>query len=255
MYVADKEDYDAFFKDIAEVAEKVDKQEIIDTHLQSSIKNTQLRQAFKAGEDTRAVSLHLRPQLDQKLEYFENEMQIIGQYIRSRALDEEIRLSKMHEEVHQQRSRAGLLAIQNGEGADARDEDENRQVNAEHDGTMVVIDVPQKHILLYPMSLEGMKLFLEEVAIKSRALNVMEAKNSDRIEQFNSGFRHCMAQALLKMNKMHVSATNKVQFDGQELKAISKLSKRYLTQAQQGVHADLQAQATMLKRLPLQARQ
>lgn len=43
MYVAEKEDYDAFFKDIAEVAEKVDKQEIIDTHLQSSIKNTQLR--------------------------------------------------------------------------------------------------------------------------------------------------------------------------------------------------------------------
>ena len=46
-YINDREGYDRFLQELLRVSERLNKSEIMDTYLLSSIKNTQLRNAFK----------------------------------------------------------------------------------------------------------------------------------------------------------------------------------------------------------------
>ena len=52
-YVKDRENYDKFFSEILSNIERLDQKEIMDTYLLSSIKNTQLRNAFRQEEDNK----------------------------------------------------------------------------------------------------------------------------------------------------------------------------------------------------------
>lgn len=60
--------------------------------MQTSKKNLFLRTAYKEGEEKMAHSLHLRPQLHLMVEYLKDEMKHIGDYIRSKNIDEEIKM-------------------------------------------------------------------------------------------------------------------------------------------------------------------
>jgi hypothetical protein len=86
-YINGRESYDQFYQDLRGVAARLDKREIMDIYLLSSIKNTQLRNAFRQEEDSKALLLQERDQLQDSLQYYENESQIIGDYIRNKSLD------------------------------------------------------------------------------------------------------------------------------------------------------------------------
>ena len=73
--------------------------DVIDTFLQSNIRNKQLREAFEAEDATKKGKLASKEDLEKKINYYEEEVEVIGEYIRRLADDEELRMEVLLQET------------------------------------------------------------------------------------------------------------------------------------------------------------
>lgn len=65
----------------------------MDIYLLSSIKNSQLRNAFKQEEGQKAALAQERDRLQDQLNYYQNESKIIGEFIRQKSIDQAMHIN------------------------------------------------------------------------------------------------------------------------------------------------------------------
>lgn len=99
MYFREKQPMDDFFEQVWRVARELNYNTVVNSYLQSSIKNKFLRDNFEGGELKRASMLEKRPQVHAKRVHMKDEMQVIGDYIRNELLAEENRIKQIYEGV------------------------------------------------------------------------------------------------------------------------------------------------------------
>lgn len=80
-YTIHKESYDSFFSNLLHVVQQLSPQDVIDTFLQSNIRNKQLREAFETEDALKKVKLESKEELAKKIGYYEEEVTVIGEYI------------------------------------------------------------------------------------------------------------------------------------------------------------------------------
>ena len=137
-------------------------------------------------------------------------MEIIGEYIQGLAAQAELRMNKMLRDTHLA-EHAEIQAID--------DEDDKQRQDDEEEPTS----------LRYPMSLEGMKFYMERLTFKSNTLHKTKIKSVDQLKQVVQSFKDCIGQAVFKINTMQQAAAGKIDFGAKEVKQLKKLSRRYLS--------------------------